>query len=158
MDGKGTTHGTNMVMFQQQVEDTSDSTSPVIKPGGKRLSLNGPNMYESLPSQFTFPAASNIVPYHISENFSPDYVTYEKAFIDSSIDNNRKWVDMRKNDNSAPTWHAYNARNISQPVKPTTIAYLPMLDAPATEYETIFKTIQIYIYSPSWSEKHCHIL
>ena len=143
MDGKGTTHGTNMVMFQQQVEDTSDSTSPVIKPGGKRLSLNGPNMYESLPSQFTFPTASNIVPYHISENVSPDYVTDEKALIDSSIDNNRKWVDMRKNDNSAPTWHAYNARNISQPVKPTTIAYLPMLDAPATEYETIFKTIQI---------------
>ena len=49
----------------------------------------------------------------------------------------------RSSESSAPTWHSYNARKAQGSVTPTTIAYLPMLDAPATEYATIVNTLEI---------------
>ena len=49
---------------------------------------------------------------------------------------------MRHTDKSSPTWYAHNARK--QPMNhETTLAYLPMIDQPATEPQAVYKCMKV---------------
>lgn len=149
-DGKGTTHGINMIAYQnasasRQTHQTPNNTLPP-KHKTRSLQLTSPEIYGHINERFVYPAKGNHSPKAMSHRIAE--LVHTRKLATSSVEN-MAWAILRQSGLdkgiAIPTWGAYHSRlsEYNVPSLPTTLAYLPMLNEPATDQTSVNKCLTI---------------
>ncbi|CAG9815489.1 unnamed protein product [Phaedon cochleariae] len=150
IDGKGTTHSMAMVVFQQPGDSLSSHTE-IHKSKGYSLSTED---VESVTQSLTRYRKPPIRPEPVK--FVPS-VEVNRENYDFSKKTNLVWRVLRYINQESPflSWTDYNNVISKNKITVSNIAYLPFLNAPPTEYDTIYTAmIQLVQLAEALNQKH----
>lgn len=132
LSGKGTTHVANGIIIQNR---------SILDPVNLREKVN-----LSKKASKSSPPSSVIEPFILAKKVSPDFTTVNKALLKPKIPllhvNKEvtyvitKFCASLKN-LILPTWTGYNINCQPLPASKSEIGYLPIIDAPVTELDTV---------------------
>ena len=151
-DGKNTTQGTTMILFQQQAPgDRQRYVRRVEKT--RKTSLN-PDDYNQLMKQKHIIFAKMIKPlsYRGTEGIrklSEDYSSHTLS-IDAAVTMDHQWllsrlaptklfdIDIQPGTQQCPNWSSFNSAHCTTKLDTSVIGYCPMLNYPSTDPSTIY--------------------
>ncbi|CAG9760430.1 unnamed protein product [Ceutorhynchus assimilis] len=136
IDGKNTTHSMAIVVFQQRNNDRSFARS--------NISREGPYSLNTEDLDFPF---QNILKYNNPPN-RPKPSSFKQIVLNRQEDEiakktNLAWTLLRNFNGGTPffNWSSYNNILSDNEIVVSDIFYLPFLNNPATEYDTIYTSM-----------------
>ena len=133
LDGKGTFHATQMVAFQKGT--TREVTLDLSICKEKRLDVPDffSQAYSSVKSRPIFANLVNINWYNVDETLHNEAAIKGIAWVATRLSN--------PNEQKIPFWTGFNQSVLENSSEVTTVDYLPILNAPAYDNDTLWTVI-----------------
>ena len=135
LDGKNTFHATQMAAWQRGQD--SDSTLQVLGPSTRHTTLIVPDVLETLlPVNINSATSEPVLTSHV------DKAWFMNTEGDSDCVKQAQATDMafflrRQDSDTKPSWTVFNQSVSSEEPEQTAVGYLPIIPAPAHEFNTL---------------------